>query len=68
MTERTRFRQRTVRTRGVYGGVGDGMSVDEMMDALYRVLRRHPAAMAEVEVEEVFLAMAKEEMACVEPS
>ena len=66
MTERGRFRQRTARTRGISAGAGDGMSVDEMMGALYRVLRRHPEAMAEVE--EVFLAMAKEEMACVEPN
>ena len=35
----------------------EGLSLDELMAMLYRVLRKHPAAM--VAVEEEFLAMSK---------
>ena len=63
VTKRVRYRQQMAPASGV--GEGKGLSFDELVEVLYRVLRRHPEAMADVE--EAFLGMAKKELANPEP-
>ena len=57
MNQRVRFK-RPVKEAG--GVCPRGMSFEEMMDALYRVLRKHPEAMADVE--ETFRGMANRQL------
>ena len=63
MTKRVRYRQRATPTNDAVGG--DGLSFEEMVEVLYRVLRKHPEAMADVE--KAFVEMAKKELANHEP-
>lgn len=61
MTERVRFEH----WEEDASGGGSGMSFEQMMDALYRVLRKHPEAMADVEAS--FGGMVKGRVAGDEP-
>lgn len=60
MTERIKFQQYKEGPNGGFAPEGGGMSFEEMVAALYRVLRKHPEARADVE--EAFNEMAKRKL------